>query len=114
MLVVVKYGYSQEITILKKRIEDNSFFSIGRSTFKTNLATSPKFPTLEVRVGAGLVKKLNETIDIRSRLVLGAKFVRGDSINSGATVVSPPFYVLDELSNKKKWNKQNSGEIRLV
>lgn len=100
-LCAVVRGYCQDNGENDKRFYFTSFLSIGRSTFHTKLDAPSAFPTVEVRVGVGVVKKLNENFDVRTRLTFGSKFKREGFNNSGVVTVGPPFMELDELSSNR-------------
>lgn len=97
LVTIVTFGQKSD----DKKFTFNSFVAVGRSTFATNISAPSKFPTLEMRLGAGVVRKLNETFDLRTRLTFGVKFKREGFNNAGVAVVGPPFMELDDLSSDR-------------
>ncbi len=85
-----------------RQVRLNTFFGLGWSTFETNMAAPSKFPTLEFRLGAGVIKPLNEIFDIRARLTFGAKLKR-DALNKPGKPfhVGSPFMELDEVASSR-------------
>ncbi len=80
------------------KIRYSGFFSVGRSTFKSSVSAPSTFPTLELRMGAGISKSLGKVIELRSRLAFGVKFKREAYNKPGQPyVIGPPFMELDEV-----------------
>lgn len=87
---------------LDKRVHYSVFAGVGRSTFVSDPAAPSKFPTLEVRLGAGLIKPIGNNIELRSRLAFGVKFKREPFNEPGQPyVIGPPFMGLDELASNR-------------
>ena len=98
------YAQSQDSNGSSKKIRFTAFASGGRSIFFTNPSAPSKFPTLELRLGAGIIKPLGKNVELRSRLSFGAKFKR-EAINRPGQpyIIGPPFTPLDELASNRNY-----------
>lgn len=84
-----------------RKLQVTGFAAIGRGIFKANPSAPSRFPTLELRVGAGVIKPVGKRFEIQSRLVLGEKFKREPYNKPGqGYTVDVPFDHLDELASK--------------
>jgi hypothetical protein len=93
------FSQTTQTSIKTNKLAIRAFASIGQSTFKTNLSSPSKFPTTEIRIGAGASVKVNSTIDLCSRFIFGVKAKR-EPFNHGQYVtVGPPFMGLDEVAS---------------
>ncbi|HPH45579.1 MAG TPA: hypothetical protein PLJ60_11145 [Chryseolinea sp.] len=99
---LIVLGQSEKGYLSNNKIIYTGFFSVGRSTFKSSLSAPSAFPTLELRMGAGISKSLGEIIELRSRLAFGVKFKREAYNKPGQSyVIGPPFMELDEVSSSR-------------
>ena len=81
---------------------------VGQSIFATNtLRSQSKFPTTEVRLGLGVIKRIGEHFDLISYLNVGSKikgdrvFPPGSSPPGVSFRLSPPFNELEETVNSR-------------
>lgn len=58
-----------------KKLKYYGLFSVARSTFHINIP-NPDYPTLEVRLGGGIIKPLSGCLDLRVGLSFGVKLKR--------------------------------------
>lgn len=84
-----------------RKIKITAFTSVGQSTFYSNPSAPSKFPTLELRFGAGIIKPLTKNIQLKSRLTFGVKFKREAFNSSNLVIVGPPFMELDEVASNR-------------
>ena len=95
-------GQHEEVSNSNNKIKYTGIFSVGRSTFKSSTSAPSTFPTLELRMGAGISKPLGKVIELRSRLAFGVKFKREAYNKPGQPyVIGPPFLELDEVASNR-------------
>lgn len=64
------------------KINLHGFAGVGRATIETNLSSPTNFPAMEIKIGAGISKPLNESLVLSSRLVFGSKFKRKSDMSA--------------------------------
>ncbi len=84
-----------------KKIKFIGVLGVARSTFDVSIL-SPKYPTLELRLGAGIVKPFGKFFELKSGLYLGLK-VKRESYFIGQlyTQQGVPLLKLDEASSNR-------------
>ncbi len=81
LLPFLAYAQSEEAPKTEARSYDfNVFLGIGRGTFETNREAPSKFPTLETRLGIGIIRPILNHLSLKIRPTLGIKFKRKSHI----------------------------------
>lgn len=102
LILIFNLAHGQNDVTTKQPIVWSGVFSVGRSTFESNIPAPSKFPAVEFRVGMGLSKPLNKLLDMKSRLNIGVKWKRDSYINQGqVSGISPLFMGLDRLASNR-------------
>ena len=104
LIFIVFATYQSNAQELNKdnRLQFSVFSGVARATFASNPSAPSKFPALELRLGAGIIKPVSKSIEIRTRLTFGTKFKR-DAFNKPGQpyLIGPPYLGLDELASNR-------------
>lgn len=79
-------------------IKFHGFAGVGRATIETNLSAPTKFPALEIKIGAGISKPLNESLELSSRLTFGSRLKRKSNMSARH---DGRFTIIDEHASNK-------------
>lgn len=79
-------------------IQFHGFAGIGRATIETNISAPTKFPALEIKIGAGISKPLNESLALSSRLAFGSRLKRKSDMSARH---DGRFTILDEHASER-------------
>lgn len=80
------------------KINLHGFAGIGRATIETNISAPTKFPALEIKIGVGISKPLNESLALSSRLAFGSRLKRKSDMSARH---DGRFTILDEHASEQ-------------
>lgn len=80
------------------KINLHGFAGIGRATIETNISAPTKFPALEIKIGVGISKPLNESLALSSRLAFGSRLKRKSDMSARH---DGRFTILDEHASER-------------
>jgi hypothetical protein len=82
----------------KKSLKYNIILGIARSTFEVHqVPESPKYPSLELRLGVGLIKPLGNIFEIKTGLYFGLKVKRESYFYGPTNQFTKERYVIPSL-----------------
>jgi len=97
-------GNTQNFETNDARMRFTAVTSVGQSIFVSDPSAPSKFPTLEMRLGGGIVKPIGKKFELRSRFTFGVKFKREPFNQPGQPyIIGPPFMALDKLASNRNY-----------